>query len=204
MRGAMNFRPLSIYNSSSIPGLWSSYQSLLLKMQRFWVRFPALPHFLCSSGPGRSTQPLAGNWEATWMKSSGSVPEYRDNGRGDPLRWPRNTPPSAKVGTNSIHQRRPLKRYSYLVDLEPRIFCCIPSYCTLCSYEKFLELPATSLNAELLEIPAISLSVEVVKLLAISLNVDVLELAAISQNVEVLEPPVISLNIEVLELLLSL
>jgi hypothetical protein len=49
--------------------LWSSGQSSWLQIQRFWVRFPALPDFLRSSGSGRgSTQPREDNWGATWMK----------------------------------------------------------------------------------------------------------------------------------------
>jgi hypothetical protein len=41
------------------PPLWSSGQSFWLQIQRSWVRFPALPDFLGSSGSGTgSTQPL--------------------------------------------------------------------------------------------------------------------------------------------------
>ena len=38
--------------------LWSSGQSFWLQIQRSWVRFPALPGFLSSSGSGTgSAQP---------------------------------------------------------------------------------------------------------------------------------------------------
>jgi len=40
------------------PPLWSSGQSFWLQIQRSWVRSPALPDFLSSSGSGKgSTQP---------------------------------------------------------------------------------------------------------------------------------------------------
>jgi hypothetical protein len=59
--------------------LWSSGQSFWLQIQRSWVRFPALPDFLRSSGSGTgSTQNREDNWEATWRKSSGSGLENRD------------------------------------------------------------------------------------------------------------------------------
>jgi hypothetical protein len=70
--------------------LWSSGQTSWLQIQRSRVRFPALPDFLRSSESGMgSTQPREDNWGATWKESSGSGLETEMNGRGDPLRWPR-------------------------------------------------------------------------------------------------------------------
>jgi hypothetical protein len=51
------------------PPLWTSGQSFWLQIQRFRVRFSALPDFLRSRGSGTgSTQPREDNWGATWMK----------------------------------------------------------------------------------------------------------------------------------------
>jgi hypothetical protein len=41
--------------------------------------------------PGVTTQPHEYNWGATWMKKYRFGQENRINGRGDPLRWPRDT-----------------------------------------------------------------------------------------------------------------
>ena len=66
------------------PSLWSNGQSFWLQIQRSWVRSPALPDFLSSSGSGTgSTQPREPrdfNWGATWMKKKVAAPglENRD------------------------------------------------------------------------------------------------------------------------------
>ena len=61
------------------PPLLSSGQSFWLQIQRYRVRFPALPDFLSSSGSGTgSTQPREVKWGANWIKSSSSGPENRD------------------------------------------------------------------------------------------------------------------------------
>jgi hypothetical protein len=82
-----------LYNYSYTgPPLWSSGQSFWLHILRSRIRFPVLPDFLRSSGSGTgSTQPREDSWGATSMKSSSFGEENLINGRGDPLRWPRDT-----------------------------------------------------------------------------------------------------------------
>jgi hypothetical protein len=89
------------------PPLWSSGQSSWLQTQRSRVWFPALPHFLSSSGFGTgSTQRREYKWWATWMKKwQFWSRKLRLTALGVPPRWPRDTPLSAKVGTKI---RRPV------------------------------------------------------------------------------------------------
>jgi hypothetical protein len=80
-------------NSTNWLPLWSRGQSSWLQIQRFWVRFPALPDFLRSSGSGLgSTQSHEYNWGATSMeKAAAPGLQNWDYGCGDPLRWPHDT-----------------------------------------------------------------------------------------------------------------
>jgi hypothetical protein len=58
----MNMRGIPKITHAERPSLWSSGHSSWLQIQRFQVRFPALPDFIRSSGSGmRSTQPREDN-----------------------------------------------------------------------------------------------------------------------------------------------
>jgi hypothetical protein len=90
------------------PPLWSSGQGSPTTDPEIWVRFPALPDSLRSSGSGTgSTQPREYNWEVTWKKNSGSGLENREFGRRDPSLRSRNTLYPQKLAltspTNSVN-----------------------------------------------------------------------------------------------------
>jgi hypothetical protein len=75
------------------PPLWSNRQRFWLQFQRSRVRFPALPDFLRSTGSGTGpTQPVWGQLRSYLSeKVAAPVKKTEINGRGDSLRWPRNT-----------------------------------------------------------------------------------------------------------------
>jgi hypothetical protein len=82
--------------------LWSSGQSFWLQIQKSWVRFPALPDFLRSSGAGNgSTQPREDNWGATWKKKV-AAPVYETRLTTVGIRCADHATPSIrKIGTTS-------------------------------------------------------------------------------------------------------
>jgi hypothetical protein len=126
MAPIFSFRIVREWDSFGLP-LWSSGQSSWLQIQRFWVRFPALPNFLRSSVSGTgSTQPREYNWAPLWStgyrfrgsgfdsrrcqifwevvgrNSSGSGLEIWEYGHGDPLCRPRDTLHPQKLALTSL------------------------------------------------------------------------------------------------------
>jgi hypothetical protein len=84
--------------------LWSSGQSSWLQIQRLGFDSRRYQIFWEVVNLERGPLSLMSTIEELLArKSSGSVQENREYGCRGPLRWPRDTPPSAKVVTNFAH-----------------------------------------------------------------------------------------------------
>jgi hypothetical protein len=99
------------YVEESRPSLWSSDQSSWLQIQRYcvdsWRYHISWKVVVLERGPLIF---VSATEELLERKSSGSGLQNRDYGHRDPLRWTRDTPLSAKVGTNFAGKRRSLGR----------------------------------------------------------------------------------------------